>query len=400
MEANCNVLDLLGVSAVQVFAPVSYALLQASIGYLLEISQFPTDNSTKNVNYYLKQILDTCPSHLSVAIASILSVLFPGFGAAMNSFCEENRTNEFFRIDRPEYAERYFALRVSNEHMTELEVYEILQYKEVQKIDEKMRELNKEHKLTYFLERATYDWDEKATWESAHLFLSIISQMDLVQEDTGFYAKFIHNSALEFFDKIVLGHKDGKKNHDFLKLFVESRDIGLGMICECVRRWTGEDMGFMIRYKDLLAMLSQRIKNESLEKGFSDNKFLNAVVKLWYQLDKIVCREYLNCDAAPRNALNYGSMRAVLQSGLGIGSGKISRWWRLDEGLELEIQDKWIDNAKMIIKSGIIKDRHVLQDIVAFLIIQERRMNVENTLEEEEVSGWLMRELGENKHKN
>ena len=48
----------------------------------------------------------------------------------------------------------------------------------------------------------------------------------------------------------------------------------------------------------------------------------------------------------------------------------------------------------------IIKDRHVLQDIVAFLIIQERRMNVENTLEEEEVSGWLMRELGENKHKN
>lgn len=390
LEKNCNVLDLIGISAMQAFAPVSCALMQAQIVHILELGQLPADSNSETVKDFFDRILSATPFHLRTSIGRILGVLFPGFGDAFSAFCRELRMDESFRIYKPEYAERYFKLHVSGRHITEQEVHEILQYRDIHKIDEKMQELNNELRLTYFLERATVDWDENALWESARLFLSSISQMDLVQEDTSFYAKRIHDVAMGFFEKVVLEHRDIKRNQVFLKLFAENRDIGLGMICECIQRWASEDMGFSAKYKVGLAILNKRIKDESLEQGFSDNKFLNAVVKLWYKLDETACCEYLNCDAAAGIAWNYGRIRAVLQSGVGIGSGEITRWWKLDEILAAEIQNEWMDNAKKIIKSGIIKDKCILQDIVAFLIIQERQMNIDKTLMEEEVDTWLL----------
>lgn len=182
LKGEVNVIDFLGITTIKVFNPALYDLIRNNKNLFLKTSGQDRDSILTNMNEtdYKGELNSLADSlQLSIPVKKILLELFPETSVAFadqyysksvpNS--RELRLNQ--RICSEDCFETYFMLTVPSEYLSNTQMNVILDFKDEDLLKSKLAELNKEHKITYFMDRLI-DYTHKVSLDRAKFIIKVL----------------------------------------------------------------------------------------------------------------------------------------------------------------------------------------------------------------------------------
>jgi predicted KAP-like P-loop ATPase len=244
VKNEVNIVDLLGITAVKVFNPWLYDTIRNNINMFLNVSTkssgfdeiFLNKDDNKYKNEFLLLIDD---SKLDKATKNLLVVLFPktrkAIGDGFYSSVDESASRRKQRISNEDCFEIYFMFKIPQGFITNNEMKIVMDDKDENSFKIKLNTLNKENKISDFLNRLE-DFTNEIPLNEIQKFINTFMSIgdSFVDKNEGgfFTGYFFQNSfkILRITFQLLIRIESKKERFEILKKAFKQDNISLGTV--------------------------------------------------------------------------------------------------------------------------------------------------------------------------
>jgi len=357
LKDEINIIDLIGLTCIQVFEPEIYSRLPFHKEQLCGGLTYYTNHDQevkKKVQTSYNAIIAGIPDNRAGKVKEILSHLFPKLSASINtypnysSYFDAKKALISGSIASPDCFERYFALSLESTAIPR-QVMERLLYEATEaELVEGITEINLSRKTTQFLEYVDASFEQKRGMpeysKRAEMIFACLALIGHELEDNKELALFSISlkQRLVYCARSSLQVIDKSCRHQIVyEVFIDSR-VDLSILTALLRDFGRQHNRFTDRKsdeKDALLTLNEVLE---LEKAFSERVILGLksgeliandsflhVIWLFEQIDEARAKEYTSNMITSDLALAFLVSSAV---GRGVGAQKtVFTIWRVNK---------------------------------------------------------------------
>lgn len=382
---ECNVADLLAISALSLFAPDVIEWLRKNHNDFYRIKYMP-ESEQGEIREHAGELKKAISGRWEYAIAHVLGSLFPTWAQIVGFPRPVDDRQEEFRIDSPDYFCRYFQLQVKASEITMNEVEMVISYEDSSQIYDQLLSWQHNSKYTLFLTRlnSVLEKRQKINIKNIKALLTAMSLMKIIQEDKKIYGKRSEEEIRRFIRLVLesdwmLGSVSEKNLK--IKELLGDENIDFGFVCVLFdevstgqpwknkgRKYQNEAVITGNEYVEMSQIFKRRLNKELSGDSIWGNERVHQIIEVWHGIDEEACAEYFGNIQAGDEIIE--KIPAILCWGFSISSDDgVQKYWRIDLGLEKLIdEERWCGAAKYHIEKEHDADKLVDQAAGAFVL--------------------------------